>query len=138
MFALKSAFAALIVLVAPAAAAGEDEARLAVVLSYADWCASCRVMDRKVAEIRSRRSFEGVRFMTLDYTNRDRETYFAQADAVDLGGAVRAHFGPRVRTGMLLLIDLDEGDVVGEIRRDATPADITYEIWRAEAQARAS
>jgi len=132
---MKSVLAALVVLLWPTACFAEDEARLAAVLSYADWCASCRVLDPKIEEARAETRFEGVRFVTLDYTDRQPDAYFDQADAAEVGAAVRVHFSDRIRTGMLLLIDLDDGQVVGEVRRDASVQDLTYQIWRAAAQA---
>jgi thiol-disulfide isomerase/thioredoxin len=136
--ALKSAFAALIALVMPASALAEDEAQLAAVLSYADWCASCRVVDAKMEAVRAQRAFDGVRFLTVDYTHRNTRSYFAQADAAGVGAAMRAHFQTRIRTGMVLLIDVENGAVIGEIRRDATLDEITYELWRAAAEAGSS
>ncbi len=130
---VKLALVALAFIAAPVTASAQDDARLAAVLSYADWCASCRVLEPKVEEARAETSFEGVEFMRLDYTARDDDAYFAQANNSVIETAVRNHFGSRVRTGMLLLIDLDDGAVVGEVRRDATVQDITYQIWSAAA-----
>ena len=119
----------------PASALAEDDARLAAVLSYADWCASCQVLDPKLEEVRANAPIEGVRYVTLDYTDRVAEDYFAQADDAGVGDVVRAHFANGVRTGMLLLIDIDDGQIVGQVRRGDTVSDITAALRAAAAGA---
>ncbi len=132
---IKSVFLAVILSVLPASAFAEDEARLAAVLSYADWCASCQVLDPKLEEVRAAGPIEGVRFVRLDYTDRTSANYFAQADEAGVGSAVRGHFQRGVRTGMLLLIDLDDGEVVGDVRRTATVEEIQAALRSAAADA---
>ncbi len=129
------ALTALTLLATSTVASAQEEPRLAAVISYADWCASCRVLEPKVDEARAGARFEGVEFIRLDYTARDAGSYFAQANNTAIADAIRNHFNNRVRTGMLLLVDIDDGTVVGEIRRDASVQDITYQIWSAAADA---
>ena len=132
---IKSVLLAIALSLLPASAPAEDENRLAAVLSYADWCASCQVLDPKLDEVRASGPVEGVRFVTLDYTDRSAGDYFAQADATGVGPVVRAHFEGGVRTGMLLLIDLDDGEIVGDIRRDADVEEIETALRSAAADA---
>ena len=132
---IKSVVFAFILSLLPASALAEDEARIAAVLSYADWCASCQVLDPKLEEARASGPIEGVRFVTLDYTDRVADNYFAQADEAGVGPVVRDHFRGGVRTGMLLLIDLNDGEVVGDLRRSATVEDIKTTLRSAAADA---
>lgn len=111
-----------------------EEARLVAVLSYADWCGSCRVLDPKLAGLRADPP-EGVHIVTLDYTARDADAFFAAADAAGVGETVRARFEGGVKTGMLLLIDRDDATVIGEIKKDMTEAEIVDTVTTAAAAA---
>lgn len=111
-----------------------EDARLVAVLSYADWCGSCRVLDPKLASLRAAPP-EGVHVVTLDYTARDAGAFFAAADDAGVGETVRAHFDGGVKTGLLLLIDRDDAAVVGEIRKDMTEAEIMDTVTTAAAAA---
>ena len=132
---IKSVILAFCLSLLPASALAEEEARLAAVLSYADWCASCQVLDPKLDDVRAAGPIDGVRFVRLDYTDRVADAYFAQADAAGVGDVIRAHFEGGVRTGMLLLIDLDDGEVVGDVRRAATVSEIETALRSAAADA---
>ena len=116
-------------------AAEAGDARLAAVLSYADWCGSCRVLDPKINAVREASGFDGVAFVRLDYTQRSDDAYFAAADAAGVGEAVRAKFNAGIKTGMVLLIDIDDAEIVGEIRRDDSEEAITDAIEAAAAEA---
>ncbi|MEO1040387.1 MAG: thioredoxin family protein [Pseudomonadota bacterium] len=117
------------------AQAEASETRLAVVLSYADWCGSCRVIDPKLEAIRTDNAFDGVQFVRLDYTERSDEAYFAAADAAGVGEAVRAKFDDQIKTGLVLLIDLDDASITSELRRDHTEAQMIEAIESAAAEA---
>ena len=140
---IASAALALTSLGLPAAAQAQDmqmhdemeQTRLVAVLSYADWCGSCRILDPRIQEVRAENSFEGVEFVRLDYTERDSATYFEQAQNANVESAVRAHFGDQIRTGLLLLVDLDDGEVVSVINREYSAEDIAQTVQRYAAEA---
>ena len=111
-----------------------EDARLVAVLSYADWCGACQVLDPKLADLRAAPP-EGVNVVTLDYTARDKDAYFGAAEAAGVGDVVRAHFDGGVKTGMVLLIDVDDGTVVGKISKDMDEAAIREKVTIAATKA---
>lgn len=100
------------------------EAKTAGVLIYADWCGSCKVLDPKVKKVRAMGAVPGLKFITLDYTAKDPQAFYAQADAAGVGDAVKAHFGEAISTGKLLLIDLDDQKVLNTVTKTFEAADI--------------
>lgn len=112
-----------------------EETRLVAALSYADWCGSCKVLDPKLAAIRTGEPIDGVAHVVLDFTEKDEVAYFAAADEAGIGEAVRAYYDEGVGTGLLLLVDLDDGEVVSVVRKDMTEADIRAALETAAAAA---
>lgn len=105
----------------------KTDARLIAALSYADWCGSCKTLDPKIQEARTGDDL-GAAFVTLDYTARDDAAFFAAADAAGIGGAVREKYAAGVKTGQLLLIDVDDAKIVGVITKDMSVAEIAEAI----------
>jgi thiol-disulfide isomerase/thioredoxin len=94
------------------------------VLIYADWCGSCKALDPKIKKARAMGPVPGLDFVTLDYTAKDAKAFYAQADAAGVGEAVRAHMDGKIKTGELLLIDLDDKKIVGTVTQALEPAEI--------------
>lgn len=94
------------------------------VLIYADWCGSCKVLDPKVKKVQSMGTLPGVEFVTLDYTAKDADEFYAQADAAGVGSAVKTYLDGTIKTGQLLLVDLDDQKVVGKVTKTLEPAEI--------------
>jgi len=94
------------------------------VLIYADWCGSCKVLDPKIKKIQAMGPVPGLDFVTLDYTAKDADAFYAQAEAAGIGTAIRAHMNGTIKTGQLVLIDLDDEKVVGKVTKTMNPADI--------------
>ncbi len=116
---------------APQAAVVEEVAqdtRIAAVLVHADWCSSCRILEPKIAEMQAAGPIDGVDFISLDYTARDEAAFFAAADAAGVGPAIRAQLADDVITGILLLVDVDDGAVVADLRKELSPAELRAEI----------
>ncbi|MEP3450871.1 MAG: thioredoxin family protein [Parasphingorhabdus sp.] len=104
-----------------------DEAaqvKTAAVLVYADWCGSCKALDPKVKEVQARGEMAGLEFVTLDYTNRDEADFYAQAKAAGVDEAVKAHLDGTIKTGHLLLVDLDDQKVLSTVTRTFEPDQI--------------
>ena len=112
-----------------------EDSRLVAVLSYADWCSSCKILEPKVETVQASGAVEGVSFLTLDYTDRDVEAIFAAADAAGVGEAVRAHFAQSVTTGIMLLVDRDDKKVVSVVKKEMTNDEIAAAIQAAAAAA---
>ena len=111
-----------------------QEARLVAALSYADWCGSCKTLDPKVQEARASGDL-GAAFVTLDYTAKDSDAFFAAADAAGIGDAVRGKYSEAVKTGQLLLIDVDDAKIVKVITKEMSAADIAAAVKAAAAEA---
>ncbi len=94
------------------------DARIAAVLIYADWCPSCKIIEPKLSSARSQGPIEGVKYLTLDYTTRDKNAMFAAADGLGVGEAIRTQLGDEVLTGILLLVDIDNKKVVADLRKE--------------------
>ena len=94
------------------------------VLIYADWCSSCKVLDPKIETVKSMGAVPGVEFVTLDYTAKDADAFYAQADAAGVSAAVKTYLDGTIKTGQLLLVDLDDQTVVGKVTKTLEPAEI--------------
>ena len=94
------------------------------VLIYADWCGSCKVLDPKVKKVQSMGTLPGLEFVTLDYTDKNAEAFYVQADAAGVGAAVKSYLDGTVKTGQLLLVDLDDQKVVGKVTKTLGPTEI--------------
>lgn len=111
-----------------------SNARLIAALSYADWCGSCKTIDPKIQEARASGDL-GAAFVTLDYTAKDNDAYFAAADKAGIGGPVREKYAEAIKTGHLLLIDVDDAEIVGVVTKDMSPAEIASAVEDAAAGA---
>ena len=116
-----------------AVTAPAEDTKVLAVLSYADWCGSCKALDPKVKAVQAANSFDGVEFATIDYTSRDSDAFFADAETLGVAGAMRATFPDKVKTGRLYLVNLDSGEVVGTVDKSMDEAAITTAIAEAAA-----
>lgn len=118
----------------PAALADDHgEPKLAAVLVYADWCSSCQVLDPKVEAVKAGDAIDGVTFVKLDYTAREDEAFYEQADTAHVDEALEAFMGEQIKTGQLLLVDLDDERVIGKVTKTLTEAEITGALKAAAA-----
>lgn len=113
----------------------KSDTRLAAVLVYADWCGSCKVLDPKLTEAKAEGPIEGLQHFVLDYTARDEAAFFASADQLGIGEPIRAKLGDTIKTGILLLVDIDDGTVVGDLRKDLSAAQIRSAMESAATEA---
>ena len=115
------------------ATAAVMDTKTKAVLVYADWCGSCKALDPKVSPIQEA-GVPGVEFVTLDYTDRDEADFYAQARAAGVEDAVRAKLDGTVKTGLLLLVDVDDDTVLDTVTKADSEADIRAKIDAALAQ----
>lgn len=87
------------------------------VLIYADWCGSCKVLDPKIKAAKALGNIPGLEFVVLDYTDKNADAFYAAAAAADVEDAVRAHMDGAIKTGQLLLIDVDDKKVLTKITK---------------------
>jgi thiol-disulfide isomerase/thioredoxin len=75
-----------------AVTAPAEDTKILAVMSYADWCGSCKALDPKVKAVHASNQFTGVEFATIDYTSRDADAFFADAETLGVAAAMRATF----------------------------------------------
>lgn len=112
-----------------------EDTRLAAVMIHADWCSSCKKLNPKIEAAKDRNDFVGTSFITLDYTDRDQDAVFAAADAAGVGAPIRAFFADEMKTGLMLLVDLDDQTIVGDLRKELSDTEIEAAIVSAAAAA---
>ena len=98
------------------------------VLLYASWCGSCKVLDPAVSKAQAMGPLPGVEFIVLDYTDKDDANFYAQAEAAGVETAVRSFLDGRVKTGMLLLVDVDDEKVITKITNEDGAPEILAKI----------
>lgn len=109
---------------APEIKAEVSDVKTKAVLVFADWCGSCKVLDPKVQAVKAREEIAGLEFVTLDYTLKDPNVFYAQANAAGVETAIAAYLAGTVKTGQLLLVDMDDQAVIGTVTKDADEASI--------------
>jgi len=105
-----------------------EASEIAAVRVHADWCPNCRALDPKVERVIASDSWDGVTFVRIDYTRRDRAAVFAEADSLGIGEAIRAHFAGGIKTGLLLIVDIDSQTVIDTMTHKETEAAITARL----------
>lgn len=107
---------------------------VAAVLVFAEWCPSCKVLDPKVEAARTVLEDDAASFIVLDYSDRDADAFFAQADTAGVGEPVRALFADGIKTGQLLLIDMDNLSIFETLTKEASAEQIRDRIQAASGQ----
>lgn len=116
-----------------AVTAPAEDVRVLAVLSYADWCGSCKALDPKVKAVQAANAFDGVEFATIDFTSRDADAFFTDAETLGVGDTMRATFSEQIKTGKLYLVNLDSGEVISTVDKSMDEAAITAAITDAAA-----
>lgn len=111
-----------------------QEARVVAVMSHADWCPSCKIVEPLVQTVRAAHDLDGVAFTQIDYTARDQASFFIQGQNLGVGDAVRARFGEEIFTGRMILVDADTQTIVGEINKTMDEDQVLAEFRNALAR----
>ena len=101
---------------------------VAAVLIFAEWCPSCKVLDPKVEAARASEDWSGVSFVLLDFTDKNSARLFEAADAAGVGPAIRKELAGGVRTGQLILVDLEDQVAVDRLTKDLSVEAISERI----------
>ncbi|MEM9015160.1 MAG: hypothetical protein AAGB02_08650 [Pseudomonadota bacterium] len=118
---------------APVIEGEQGEARIAAVLSYADWCSSCKILDPKLTAVKAGAAIPGVQYVTIDYTDKNADSFFAGADAAGVGPAVREKFDGEVKTGLLLIVNLETGQLVDTLTKTVSEEELRAALENAAA-----
>jgi len=94
------------------------------VLVYADWCGSCKVLDPKLQTAKTMAKIPGLDYVTLNYTLKDEGVFYAQANEAGVEKAVKDYLDGTIKTGVLLLVDMNDQTVVGKVTKTSEPAEI--------------
>ncbi len=113
--------------------APSEDTRVMAVMSYASWCGSCKALDPKVEAVQTANTFDGVEFAKLDYTDRNADAFFANADTLGVGPAMRAQFSDKIKTGRMYLVDLESGEILSTVDKSMDEAAIAQAITDAAA-----
>ena len=118
----KALFAAALFLASSVPAFAAD---IAAVRIHADWCPNCKALDPKLATVEAALDDDvTVRFVRLDYTNRDKGALWAAAEKEGLKEVLKEYTGGKIKTGLLLLVNEDTNEVVGKEKSSATETEL--------------
>lgn len=110
-----------------------EDTRVLAVLSYASWCGSCKALDPKVKAVQAANTFDGVEFATIDYTSRDADAFYSDAETLGIDETMRGQFGDKIKTGQMYLINLDSGEIISTVDKSMDEAAILATITDAAA-----
>lgn len=105
-----------------------EDTKLVAVLSYASWCGSCKALDPRVAAVQAANTFDGVTFAKLDYTDRNEDSFYSDAESLGVAHTIRAHFDGKIKTGRMYLIDVSTGEIISTIDKSMKEAEIAAAI----------
>jgi thiol-disulfide isomerase/thioredoxin len=99
------------------------------VLFYADWCASCKVLEPKLTAIKKDFAGQPVLFTRVDQT--DAFTKEQSAMLANVLGVADIHAQQEGRTGHMLLIDTSSRRILGTLTRAESERELKAAIERA-------
>jgi len=105
-------------------AATAVETKTKAVLIYADWCGSCKILDPKVKAIQASANIPGLDFVTLDFTDKNPDNFYSQAEAAGVSDAMKTYLAGKIKTGQLLLVDMDDQQVMSKVTKTFESSDI--------------
>ena len=116
------------------AAAPAFAADIAAVRIHADWCPNCRALDPKLEAAKAELGDDlTIRYIRLDYTKRNKAKLWEAADEAGIREPLQSYLGDKVKTGLLILINEETGEVVGKASSDFSEAELKGALQAAAA-----
>lgn len=112
-----------------------ESARIAAVLIKADWCSSCKIIEPKLAAAKAQGDIAGLEHLAIDYTDRNKETFYANAAKLGVAEPINSYLEGDVKTGIILLIDTDTNEVVADLRKELSEEELRMKMLEAAARA---
>lgn len=114
------------------AKATTEKPKVVGVLFYADWCASCKVLDPKLDEVKKQFMDQPIYFTRVDLTDDCTKKQSGMlAEWVGLGEIYREHAS---KTGYMLLIDPQTKKVLSKLTKAQSEAELKAAMEDALAQ----
>lgn len=107
------------------------DTKVVAVMTYADWCGSCKILDPKITAMQAAMEKQGVKFVKLDYTDKDADRFYAQAKAAGVESAMRTALDGNIKTGRLYLVPTGSDSAVAMVDKTTTPAQIKDKMMMA-------
>lgn len=101
------------------------------VLIYADWCGSCKILDPKIEAVKSAHRMPGLEFVKLDYTDKNPVNFYEQAKAAGVEKAVKDYFNGTIKTGQLLMVDVNSKTVISKVTKEKSRPEIVSALKEA-------
>jgi len=110
-----------------------EDTRIAAVLIHADWCSSCKIIEPKLATVKAKGEIKGLQHLAINYTDRDKDAFYANAEKLGLANPIRTHLDGGVKTGIILLIDTSSNEIVADLRKELTEEELHAKMIEAAA-----
>jgi len=110
-----------------------EDTRVAAVLIRADWCSSCKIIEPKLEAVKAGNAVDGLQHVTIDYTDRDKDAFYATAEEMGVANAVRTYLEGDVTTGIVLLVDMKTNSVVADLRKALSEDELKAAMVKATA-----
>lgn len=113
---------------APSLAQESEDARLVAATFRSNWCGACHVLEPKIAKVKPAFLEQPVEFITFDFSFGQRRGLADRAAEEGILDAYEAYAG---RTGFMLLLDRETGDILTQITMRQSEDQIADAIDRA-------
>lgn len=112
--------------------AAPEQPKVVGLLFYADWCASCKVLEPKLNEVKKQFMDQPIYFTRVDMTDDSTQKQSGMlAEWVGLGEIYREH---APKTGFMLLIDPQTKKVLSKLTKTQSEAELKTAMEDALAQ----
>lgn len=103
-----------------------DDVEVIAIRMYADWCGYCKELDGKLDEVKHEFADSNVWFTYFDVTDEFAQTQTRYlADKLNLSHIYEQYSD---RTGLMLLVNPKDGQVIEEITSDISEDDLVSQI----------